>query len=295
MMSPNLKVALFGNIYHTKEAKEIQGIIRCLARFNVQTFIDREYFYFLKDVLHINVAGCGVFDGSGFDADFALSLGGDGTFLKTAKRVGCKETPIVGVNLGRLGFLADVKLEEAEHCIEALTKGDYRLENRIGIEVSLNGNKCAEGDFALNEVAILKRDTAAMISVRTTIDGNYLTTYNADGLIVCTPTGSTAYSLSNGGAIIEPRIPAFSLTAIAPHSLNMRPIIVPAASKIVLEVESRSHNFYVALDGKSIKCEEGTNITIRRSPYNVKVVKRCGTKFYDTLRDKMMWGLDARD
>jgi NAD+ kinase len=149
-------------------------------------------------------------------------------------------------------------------------------------------------DCALNDIAILKRDTASMISIRASINGQYLTTYQADGLVVSTPTGSTAYSLSNGGPIIVPGTKVFSMTAVAPHSMNIRPIVLPDSSEITLTVESRSHNFLVAIDGRSEKCKEGTRLTLNRAPYDVKVVKRSRQSYFNTLREKMMWGVDAR-
>ena len=148
--------------------------------------------------------------------------------------------------------------------------------------------------FALNDVAILKRDVAAMITVRTTINGDYVTTYQADGLVISTPTGSTAYSLSVGGPIIVPGTHVFSITAVAPHSLNVRPLVLSEDSEITLTVESRSHNFLVALDGRSEKLPDSTRLTLRKAPYRVKVVKRAGQKYFHTLRDKMMWGADQR-
>jgi NAD+ kinase len=146
----------------------------------------------------------------------------------------------------------------------------------------------------LNDVAILKRDSASMISIRASINGEYLTTYQADGLIVSTPTGSTAYSLSNGGPIIVPRTGVVLMTAVAPHSLNVRPIVLPDTAQIELTVSSRSHSFLVAIDGQSGKLPEGTTLRLTRAPYMVKVVKRSGTRYFATLREKMMWGADVR-
>ena len=151
-----------------------------------------------------------------------------------------------------------------------------------------------DSPFALNDVAILKRDTASMISIRASINGEYLTTYQADGLVVSTPTGSTAYSLSNGGPIIVPGTGVLVMTAVAPHSLNIRPIVIPDNAEVTLDVESRSHSFLVAIDGRSEKFAEGTRITLRRAPYNIQVVKRSGKQYVSMLREKMMWGADVR-
>lgn len=144
-------------------------------------------------------------------------------------------------------------------------------------------------------MAILKRDDASMISISAEINGECLTTYQADGLIVSTPTGSTAYSLSNGGPIIVPGTPVFAITAVAPHSLNTRPIVISDDSVVRLCVESRSHNFLIAIDGRSEKCAESVSITLRKAPYKVRIVKRPGASYFDTLREKMMWGADGRE
>ena len=229
-----------------------------------------------------------------FEADFAISMGGDGTFLKTASSMGGKNIPILGINMGRLGFLADVVPDEIENCLRALHEEDYAVESRAVIQVEADGQQLGTANCALNDVAILKRDTASMISIRTSIDGEYLTTYQADGLIVSTPTGSTAYSLSNGGPIIVPGTGVLLMTAVAPHSLNIRPIVIPDTAVVTLDVESRSHSFLVAIDGRSEKCCEGTRITLRRAPYNIRVVKRSGKQYFTTLREKMMWGADVR-
>lgn len=170
------------------------------------------------------------------------------------------------------------------------------IDSRKAIHVSADADVAFNGSvYALNDVAILKRDSASMISIHTSIGGEYLTTYQADGLIVSTPTGSTAYSLSNGGPIIVPGTNVFALTAVAPHSLNTRPIVIPDSAEIRLDVESRSHSFLVAIDGRSTKCKEGTSLILRRASYNVNIVKRSGQKYFSTIREKMMWGADSRN
>jgi NAD+ kinase len=181
-----------------------------------------------------------------------------------------------------------------DRCVKALYDDDFAIESRALIEVSTDGEPFETFNCALNDVAILKRDTASMISIRASINGQYLNTYQADGLVVSTPTGSTAYSLSNGGPIIVPGTKVFSMTAVAPHSLNVRPIVLPDSAVIELDVESRSHHFLVAIDGRSEKCKEGTRLTLRRAPYDVKVVKRAEHRYFDSLREKMMWGADQR-
>jgi len=289
-----MKFALFGNIYQSKKSAAIQQVLSTLAAFGAEVFVDQEYYDFLRDNQHIVPNAVKVFSGDDFDADFVISMGGDGTFLKAASRVREKQIPILGVNMGRLGFLADVCPDDIERCVDALHNDDFSIESRALIEVSTDGEPLEGFNCALNDVAILKRDTASMISVRASINGQYLNTYQADGLVISTPTGSTAYSLSNGGPIIVPGTKVFSMTAVAPHSLNVRPIVLADSSIIELEVESRSHNFLVAIDGRSEKCKEGVKLTLRRAPYDIQVVKRPDHRYFNALREKMMWGADSR-
>ena len=294
MEQRKLRFALFGNIYQTKKSASIQKVLSTLASYDAELLVDMEFYYFLKDNQRIDVNSSGTFTDDDFDADFVISMGGDGTFLKAASRVRDKCIPILGVNMGRLGFLADISPNDIERTLEALYHDDFAIESRALIQVTTDGEPFEGFNCALNDVAILKRDTASMISIRANINGQYLNTYQADGLVISSPTGSTAYSLSNGGPIIVPGTKVFSMTAVAPHSLNVRPIVLPDSAVIELDVESRSHNFLVAIDGRSEKCKEGTKITLRRAPYDVKVVKRAEHRYFDTLREKMMWGADTR-
>jgi len=294
MEQRRLRFALFGNIYQAKKSASIQKVLSCIANYGAELYVDMEYYYFLKDNQRLDVNATKIIKDDDFQADFVISMGGDGTFLKSASRVGKKDIPILGVNMGRLGFLADVSPDDIEHCLEALHNDDFAIESRALIQVEADGKPLSDCNFALNDVAILKRDSASMISIRACINSQYLNTYQADGLVVSTPTGSTAYSLSNGGPIIVPGTKVFSMTAVAPHSLNVRPIVIPDSSLIELDVESRNHNFLVAIDGRSEKCKEGTKITLRRAPYDIKVVKRSDHRYFNTLREKMTWGVDTR-
>lgn len=228
------------------------------------------------------------------DIDFVISLGGDGTFLKAASRVGNREIPIIGVNMGRLGFLADVLPSEVKEALQNVLDGKYSIEKHTVIQAEANGGEFEGSPFALNDIAVLKRDSASMISIKARVNGDFLVTYQADGLIVATPTGSTAYNLSNGGPIIVPQSGSLCITPVAPHSLNIRPIVLNDDCTINLEVESRSHHFLVAIDGRSYKMAEGTRITIRKAPYVVKIVKQNEQRYFSTLREKLMWGADTR-
>ena len=294
MVSRKLRFAIFGNTYQPKKSVSVQKILACLTERKAEVSMERAFYDFLTDGQQLPVQGVRVFDGDDFEADFALSMGGDGTFLRTASMVGPKEIPILGVNTGRLGFLADINAGDIEHTIAALYIDDFSVETRSVIRVETDGDPLQGYPCALNDVAILKRDTASMITIHAAINGETLTTYQADGLIMSTPTGSTAYSLSVGGPIIVPGTHVFSLTAVAPHSLNVRPIVISEDSIIELTVESRTHNFLVALDGRSEKLPDSTRLTLRKAAYRVNVIKRAGTRYFHTLREKMMWGADQR-
>ena len=294
MASRKLRFAIFGNTYQPKKSVSVQKLLACLSQRQADVCVESEFYDFLTNGQRLPLGNVQVIEGHDFEADFVISMGGDGTFLRAASMVRGKQIPILGINIGRLGFLADVNAQEIERTIQALYEGDYTVDTRAVIQVETEGQSLQGYDCALNDVAILKRDNASMITIHTTINGDYLTTYQADGLILSTPTGSTAYSLSNGGPIIVPGTHVFSLTAVAPHSLNVRPIVVSEDSEIKLTIESRTHNFLVALDGRSEKLDDTTKLTLRKAPYRVKVIKRAGTKYFHTLREKMMWGADQR-
>lgn len=226
--------------------------------------------------------------------DYVISMGGDGTFLEAANKVGDREIPILGVNMGRLGFLADVLPSEIETTLDHVLRGDHIIEDYTVIKLETNGETVECNPFALNDIAVLKRDSASMISIRAYVNGDFLVNYQADGLIIATPTGSTAYSLSNGGPIIVPQSGSLCITPVAPHSLNIRPIVINDTSVIELEVCSRSHNFLVAVDGRSMKMAEETRLTIRKAPYTIKLIKLKSQRYFSTLHEKLMWGADTR-
>lgn len=226
--------------------------------------------------------------------DYVISMGGDGTFLEAANKVGDREIPILGVNMGRLGFLADVLPSEIETTLGHVLRGDHIIEDHTVIKLETNGETVECNPFALNDIAVLKRDSASMISIRAYVNGDFLVNYQADGLIIATPTGSTAYSLSNGGPIIVPQSGSLCITPVAPHSLNIRPIVINDTSVIELEVCSRSHNFLVAVDGRSMKMAEETRLTIRKAPYTIKLIKLKSQRYFSTLHEKLMWGADTR-
>ncbi len=293
MIDKKLRFAIFGNEFQAKKSASIQKVFSVLSDRGAEIQIDRSFLDFLNNE-HIDAGKAVPFDGDDFGADFIISMGGDGTFLKAANRVGKKGIPLIGVNIGRLGFLSDIMPSEIEHTVDALYDGNYKLQDHAVITAEIDTPDGKVSSDALNDIAILKRDTASMITISVTIGDEYLVTYQADGLIVSTPTGSTAYSLSNGGPIMVPTTDTLCLTPVAPHSLNIRPIVIDGNSVITLNVESRSHNFLVAVDGRSSTFSEGSKVTVRKADHTIKVVKLQDKRYYSTLREKMMWGADVR-
>ena len=279
-----LKFAIFGNEYQAKKSTSIEKILDYLAQKGAEIYVENAYYEFLTRSQHIDVKAAGVFEDYNFDVDYVISMGGDGTFLKAASRVGAKGTP----------FLADVLPGEVEAALDSLYAGECQIEEHVVIQVEAEGGVLAGNPFALNDIAVLKRDDASMISIRTQVDGEFLVNYQADGLIVTTSTGSTAYNLSNGGPIIIPQSSSLCLTPVAPHSLNIRPVVINDTAEITLDVESRSHNYLVAIDGRSERMTEGTRLVIRKAAHTIKIVKQRNQRYFSTLREKLMWGADQR-
>ena len=225
MTRKELSFAIFGNSRQTLEANYIKDVFDYLTKYGARTFVEEHLYEGLCKNLIKKEQVAGVIKENDFNTDYAISLGGDGTFLRAASRVGAKQIPIIGVNMGRLGFLADVLPNEIEEVLDDIYKGDFDIDERSVIKIETENEVIETSPYALNDISILKRDNASMITIHARIDDEYLVTYQADGLIVSTPTGSTAYSLSNGGPIIVPRGDILCLTPVAPHSLNIRPIV----------------------------------------------------------------------
>lgn len=295
MADKKLSFAIFGNDRKALELMQVWEMLDYLSKRNADVFIEETFYRNLCRDLNGELPVAGVFEGNSFETDYAISLGGDGTFLRAASKVGAKNIPIIGVNMGRLGFLANVLPGEVLEMLDEIYVGNFDIEERSVIKLSTDSEKFRDYPFALNDIAILKRDTASMISIRVSVGGEYVVTYLADGLIISTPTGSTAYSLSNGGPIMVPRSGILSLTPVAPHSLNIRPIVIGDDMEIKLEVESRSHSFLAAIDGRSERVDEGTTVTIAKAPFRIRIVKRHNHRYFSTLRSKLMWGADSRE
>lgn len=287
------KVAIFGSVRKQGFTKALRELFTVLTDKQVEIYLDSEVSGFVARESLTDFAQFTELKTEDLSSlDLALSLGGDGTFLRTAYKIGEAGIPILGINLGNLGFLVDVPGDEISAAINEIFSAGFTVEQRslLSLERSDNGHK----SVALNEIAVLKQDTSSMIRVHTIINGEYLCTYRADGLIISTPTGSTAYALSVGASIMMPENKSFMLSPVAPHSLNLRPVIIPDNWKIELEVESRTNHFLVSLDGRSSLCTNSVRLSIEKAPYSVKVAKRLNHTYFNTLREKLMWGADAR-
>ena len=288
------KFALFGNTYQERKSAHATHLLEILRKKNAEISISSEFYEFLKHHSRANLSSLNVFSGRDFRADMAISVGGDGTFLHAASCVGDKNIPILGINTGRLGFLADITPAQMEETFEDICRGIYMAEPRRVLKLTTYGQPLNGYPYALNEIAVLKRDSSSMITIHVSVNDVPLNTYQADGLIIATPTGSTGYSLSVGGPILVPQSGTVVINAVASHSLNVRPIVVRDDWDITLDVESRSHNFLVSLDGRSETLREGTRLTIARGEHFIRIVKRNNHTFFNTLREKMMWGADNR-
>lgn len=289
-----MKIAIFGKQYHTSYQEVVQELFDTLVALGCEICIEQEFVDMLLTDSALQLPDMNYISDHNFDADMALSIGGDGTFLHTATCIGSKGIPILGINTGHLGFLADLSGNEVGHTLQDILKGQYQVEERTLLQVEANGIETI-WPYSLNEVAILKQDSASMISIRTAINDDYFNTYQADGLVIATPTGSTAYALSAGGPILMPQAANWVLAPVAPHSFTVRPLVVNDDVTISLQVACRTGKFMLSCDGRSIQLPAGETITLRKAPFTIKVVKGNGHTFSKTLRNKLMWGVDKRD
>ena len=290
-----MRIAIFGNLYRTVILSHIQVLFEYFKDKQATILLDKVLYEFVREHGMINLEGTVIIDSDDFDADLALSIGGDGTFLNTAARIGRKQIPVLGINTGRLGFLADVSNEEIIPALDAILANQFSIEERALLHVQTSDGTTFDYPYALNEVSVLKQDSSSMMSINTSLNGEMVHTYQADGLIVSTPTGSTAYSMSVGGPLVVPQAQNIILSPVASHSLNVRPLIIPDSWVIELEVHSRSQNYLVALDGRSKVLEHQTKLYIRKADYTVKIIKQLNHTFFDTLKNKLMWGVDKRN
>ena len=291
-----MKIVLFGKPFQAEKQDQIRFILEEIARAKVEVLLCSQYHACLKQWdLHTILPAFSLTEDNDFNADYALSIGGDGTLLNVARRVGNKGIPILGINTGRLGFLSAVDYKETGAMMSELLADDVVLENHSQLCLQSPNFKLPDYPYALNEIAVLKRDISAMLHIHVSLNGEYLNDYQADGLIISTSTGSTAYALSVGGPILFPENPSIVLAPVAPHSLTVRTIVLSDRSVIDLRVESRSQNFLVALDGRSFPLPGNAQLRVVRADFPIQIVRRKSQSFVQTLRAKMMWGKDLRN
>ncbi|XLS29895.1 NAD kinase [Flavobacteriaceae bacterium M23B6Z8] len=295
-----MKVAVFGQFYHEGSDGCIRSLLGELHRRKATIFIEAGYLEILKkqkiEVPHPTETFSAYEDlDNSFDIFF--SVGGDGTILRTILLVRDHDIPVVGINTGRLGFLATIQKEAIVNAIDELFKGNYTVVKRSLLEINTKPalSELTELNFALNEIAVSRKNTTSMITVATFIDDEYLTSYWADGLIISTPTGSTGYSLSCGGPVITPDTNALVFTPIAPHNLNARPLVIPDNKKIRLEISGRENSYLVSLDSRIATVDNKTEIIINKAPFHINMVELTSESFLKTLRKKLLWGEDKRN
>lgn len=283
-----MTIALFGNTLRSDTMREITHIIEFLQLRGIDVALSQELrqdinlrqFPLVDDYTHQ----------TGEDIDFALSVGGDGTFLTTAAMVGHLNIPILGINCGHLGFLAEAQIDNVDLILEQLINNQYTIEQRSMLEVTCSIGGYIAAPYALNEIAVLKQGLSSMIAIETYLNGELLHTYKADGLLIVTPTGSTAYNLSVGGPLIDPHTHALLLSPVATHSLNVRPLVIPDDSRIDLNIISRNANYMVSVDGRSQVFSDAVSLHVERSQRTIKLVQLHNCGFMQSLRDKLYWG-----
>jgi len=294
-----MKIGVYGQFYHKDSETYIQLILEVLQKKKVEIVVEEKFLKSInkhKDISknYSNVSSFKTIDDS---YDFFLSIGGDGTLLKSVTYVRDLGIPIIGINTGRLGFLATIQKEEIKQSLSQILNGVYYISERslLSVETDPSNEDISKLNFALNEVAINRKNTTSMIKIETEVNNKHLTSYWSDGLIVSTPTGSTGYSLSCGGPVIDPSNDSVVITPIAPHNLNARPIVIPDSSTITLKVSGRGKSHLLSLDSRIATLKNKTTITITKASFCIKLVQLSEDSFIKTLRKKLLWGEDKRN
>ncbi|PCH91999.1 MAG: NAD kinase [Bacteroidetes bacterium] len=292
-----MKFAIFGKTCSEENKKYIQALFAKFEAEKIEYLIYSEFYEVLKK-LDLEISTNAIFsthDDLKDDADFLISIGGDGTYLNTISLVRDSGIPIVGINTGTLGFLSNIPKDEIEFAIDEIIKGNYSLDKRALLKLETEENLFGDLNYALNELTIHKQDSSSMITTQVYLDDVFLNSYWSDGLIIATPTGSTAYSLSCGGPIITPGSGNFIITPVAPHNLNVRPIVISDDTTITVKVEGRNERFLISLDSRSETIDQSVKLKIRKHDFHVNLLRLNNQDFPSTLRNKLMWGLDKRN
>jgi len=292
-----MEVAVFGKSFGEVFFNNCHQLFDYLHQKSIKVFIYKPFYEFLREKVNFTPQVAGFFstpDQLPF-VDIMFSIGGDGTFLETVTFVRDSGIPVVGINSGRLGFLADISRQELPDALHEIETQQYNVKKLSVLELTSPHNLIGDFNFALNELAVHKQDSSSMISIHVYVNDEFLNSYWADGLIVSTPTGSTAYSLSVGGPIMHPLSQGLIITPIAPHNLTVRPLVVPDDVELTLKVEARGGKFLASLDSRSVVMDETTELRIRKAAFSINMVERTNHSFYSTLRNKLMWGADKRN
>ena len=292
-----MRIGVYGRSFDDSFIPNIQVLFNTMNMYGWDVFIYEPFMSFLQPRITMDIEPELFKKHEHIDGkiDILLSVGGDGTFLETIHIVRDSGIPILGINTGRLGFLASTSKENIKSSLEDIKDGKYRLQTRSLLKLVTEQNLFGEDNFALNELTVHKKETSSMITIHTYIGDLYLNSYWADGLIVATPTGSTAYSLSCGGPIMVPGAQDYVITPIAPHNLNVRPVVVPDSRTIRLKIEGRGRNYLCSLDSRSVTIDSAIELILKKAPFEIKVIQTEGQNFLSTIRNKMMWGLDRRN
>ncbi|MEZ4902465.1 MAG: NAD kinase [Spirosomataceae bacterium] len=291
-----MKIAIHGRSFTEDTQPDVQALLDILHKRQVDFSFSASFYAFLLKVgVNPHAEKTYPHPHGAPDADFIFSIGGDGTLLESVMQARSRQIPILGINTGRLGFLATVSPDMIQDSLEALFAGQFQLEDRTLVSLLSDTDLFEEYNFALNDFTITKTDTSSMVTIHAYLDGEFLNSYWSDGLIVSTPTGSTGYSLSCGGPVVLPTNDVFIITPISPHNLNVRPMIIPDGSELSFKVESRSSNFLVSLDSRFRIVDEMIGLTVRKEKFKARLVKFNQDNFIKTLRTKLHWGLDARN
>lgn len=292
-----MKVAIYSRVFEQSQREDVQRLLQELKANKIEPVLYKEFFEQIRHVINFEEMPqiFSVSDDLDESCDCLISLGGDGTLLDTVTLVRDKSIPLLGINFGRLGFLASIGKEDLELAVASLVKHTYVTDERTLLHLDSNEPLFGETPYALNELAIHKLDTSSMIKIHTYLNGAFLNTYWADGLIVATPTGSTGYSLSCNGPVVFPDSGSFVITPVAPHNLNVRPIVVPDNNVISFEVEGRTDSFLCTLDSRKEIVRKDVQLAVKKEDFTVDLVRLNENNFLQTLRNKLSWGLDRRN
>ncbi|WP_456376126.1 NAD kinase [Lutibacter sp.] len=293
-----MKIAIYGQYYKPEDKKYLVELISTLNDHKIEFVIEQNYYVSLKK--HLNISSVKTFSSYkelNNSFSFMCTIGGDGTILRAVTFIRNSNIPIVGINTGRLGFLATVQKDEITNTIQLLLQNKFIVKERTLLSVTTTPKieSLASLNFALNEVSVNRKNTASMITIETYLDNEYLTSYWADGLIIATPTGSTGYSLSCGGPIITPQAKSFAITPIAPHNLNARPLVIPDDTTVKFKVSGREDKFFLSLDSRITTINRNTEVLVKKADFNLKMVQINKQTFIKTLREKLLWGEDTRN